>query len=104
MIDPDLITEISRENWTGTCRACDWEHTDIGSIGVSAEARVHLHNEDVEHTVDVYRDGDLMETIEGMRDTGDEYLGQDAPTLEEREQEHERIAREVADPEPAPDE
>lgn len=104
MVDPDRIAEIRRENWRGTCRECNWRHTDIGSVGVSAEARVHLYNEDSEHTVEVYRDGDLMETIETMHETGDEYLGQDSPTLEEREQEHERIAREVADPEPTPNE
>lgn len=99
MVDPDRIAEIRRENWRGTCTECKWRHTDIGLAGVSAEARVHLHNGDNEHTVEVYRDGELMEMIEGVHDTGDEHLGQDSPTLEEREQEHERIACEVADPE-----
>lgn len=96
MANPDLIAEALRENWIGICRDCDWEHTDIGSIGVSAESRVHLHNKEG-HTVDVYRDGDLMETIEELQEGEKEYLGQDTPPLEELDQEDERIASEVAD-------
>lgn len=99
MVDRNRSSEILQENWTGRCRECGWEHTDIGSIGVSAEARVHLHESDEKHVVDVYRDDDLMETIETMHDTGDEYPGEDTPTLKEREEEQERIAREIADPE-----
>ena len=97
MVNPDRIAETRRENWIGICRECDWEHTDIGSIGVSAESQAHLHNREG-HTVDVYRDGDLMETIEGFQESEREYLGQDAPSLEERDKEDERIASEVSDP------
>lgn len=98
MVDTDF-SEVLRENWTGICRECEWEHTNIGSQAVIIEARIHLNNaEEGEHVADVYRDDDLMAVVESAFETGEKYLAQDAPPLREREQEHERIAREVADP------
>lgn len=98
MVDTDF-SEVLRENWTGICRECEWEHTNIGSQAVIVEGRIHLNNaEEGEHVVDVYRDDDLMEIIDSAFGGGGEYLAQDAPPLREREQEYERIAREVADP------
>lgn len=95
MADTDY-SEVLRENWIGICRECEWERTAIGSVQVIAEARSHFHSEGDEHVVGVYRDDDLMEMIDAAFGSG-EYLA-DAPPLREREQEHERIAREVADP------
>jgi hypothetical protein len=95
MVDVD---EVMRENWVGKCTECGWSHSDIGSMGVSAEARIHL-NKESGHSVEVYRDDDLMEVIDSVTQSGsyDEYLGQDAAPLREREEEQERIASEVAD-------
>ena len=97
MADTDY-SEVLRENWRGICRECDWERTAIGSVQVIAEARTHLNSEEGGHVVDVYRDDDLMEVIDSVFGGNERYLAQDAPPLREREQEHERIAREVADP------
>jgi SepF-like predicted cell division protein (DUF552 family) len=97
MADTDH-SEVLRENWRGICRECGWERTAIGSVQVIVEARTHLNSEEDEHVVDVYRDDDLMEIVDTAFGGQGEYLVQDAPPLREREGEHERIAREVADP------
>lgn len=93
------IDEVMRENWMGECRECNWSHSDIGSMAVSVEARIHICEEGG-HSVEVYRDDDLMEVIESVIETGPykQHLNQDAAPLRDREQEQERIAREVADP------
>lgn len=96
MVDVD---EVMRENWVGKCTVCGWSHTDIGSMGVSAEARTHLYKESG-HSVEIYRDEDLMEVIDSVTqsDSYDVHLSQDATPLREREEEQERIASEIADP------
>lgn len=102
MVNSDSI-EAFRKNWTGSCRECEWEHANIGSQAVIVEARIHLNSEGDEHVTDVYRDGDLMTVVDSVIGSESEYLGENTPPLQEREQEREKIAREVADPEDAPD-
>lgn len=97
MADTDY-SEVLRENWIGICRECGWERTAIGSVQVIVEARIHLDSDEDGHVVDVYCDDDLMEIIDAASGGEGDYLAQDAPPLGEREQEHERIAREIADP------
>jgi hypothetical protein len=79
------VAKIREENWCGECIDCGWSHSSMAFAGVNAEARVHIHNNS-SHSVEVYRDDDLMEVIDTLAtDSDQQYLTEDSAPLRERE-------------------
>jgi hypothetical protein len=78
------VEKLAEENWSGECTDCGWSHSDMAFAGVNAEARVHIHNES-SHSVEVYRDDELMEVIDSLETGSDtQYLTEESAPLRER--------------------